>query len=136
MHRICTNEFIEDHEVTVGVEFGTLMIRLQEQLFKIQIWDTAGQESFKSITKIFYRGAHCVMLTYDITRMDTFLNLETWFKEVRKESEPDVIIILVGNFNDKEDQREITVQMAEEFRQRHNILMKIESSAKTGENVS
>lgn len=48
------------------------------------------------------------MLTYDITRMDTFLNLETWFKEVSTQSEPDVIIILVGNFKDKEEQREVT----------------------------
>jgi GTPase SAR1 family protein len=79
MHRVTTNEFIADHEVTVGVEFGTLIIKLVDQVFKLQIWDTAGQESFKSITKIFYRGAHLVVLTYDITRMDTFLNLETWF---------------------------------------------------------
>lgn len=72
MHRVTTNEFQEDHEVTVGVQFGTLMVRLQQQVFKLQIWDTAGQESFKSITKIFYRGAHCVILAYDITRLDTF----------------------------------------------------------------
>ena len=82
MHRVTTNDFVEDHEVTVGVEFGTLMIRLNEGNFKLQIWDTAGQESFKSITKIFYRGAHCVVLAYDITRLDTFLNLENWFAEV------------------------------------------------------
>ena len=75
MHRVTTNDFVEDHEVTVGVEFGTLMIRLHQQNFKLQIWDTAGQESFKSITKIFYRGAHCVILAYDVTRMDTFVNL-------------------------------------------------------------
>ena len=82
MHRVTTNDFVEDHEVTVGVEFGTLLVKLQEQIFKLQIWDTAGQESFKSITKIFYRGAHCVVLAYDVTRMDTFLNLENWFSEV------------------------------------------------------
>lgn len=84
MQRVTTNEFIEDHEVTVGVEFGTLIVKLEEQVFKLQIWDTAGQESFKSITKIFYRGAHCVCLCYDITRMDTFLNLETWIGEAKQ----------------------------------------------------
>jgi len=61
-----------DHEVTVGVEFGTLLVKLEQQVFKLQIWDTAGQEQFKSITKIFYRGAHCIFLAYDITRLDTF----------------------------------------------------------------
>ena len=83
MQRVTTNEFLEDHEVTVGVEFGTLIVKIESQVFKLQIWDTAGQESFKSITKIFYRGAHCVCLCYDITRMDTFLNLETWIREAK-----------------------------------------------------
>jgi len=102
MQRVTTNEFIEDHEVTVGVEFGTLIIRLEDQIFKLQIWDTAGQESFKSITKIFYRGAHCVVLAYDITRLDTFLNLETWLKEVKQQTEPNLVVILIGNMKDRE----------------------------------
>ena len=67
MQRMCHNEFADDHEVTVGVEFGSLLIRMQSIPFKLQIWDTAGQESFQSITKIFYRGAHAVFLTYDLT---------------------------------------------------------------------
>jgi len=67
-----TNEFTEDHEVTVGVEFGSLIVKLDSTVFKMQIWDTAGQESFKSITKIFYRGAHCVFLTYDISKLESF----------------------------------------------------------------
>lgn len=83
MHRMCHNEFTEDHEVTVGVEFGSLLIKIKEVPFKLQIWDTAGQESFQSITKIFYRGAHAVLLTYDLTNMNTFNNLPKWLKEVR-----------------------------------------------------
>lgn len=119
MQRVTTNEFIEDHEVTVGVEFGTLIIRLEDQVFKLQIWDTAGQESFKSITKIFYRGAHCVALTYDITRMDTFLNLESWLDEVKLQGEANVTLVLIGNQKDKEQYREVSVEMAEAFRRRH-----------------
>lgn len=77
MHRVTTNEFSEDHEVTVGVEFGSLLIRMgdpsdQQSVFKLQIWDTAGQESFQSITKIFYRGAHAVLLTYSVASMQSF----------------------------------------------------------------
>ena len=82
MPRMCHNEFVDDHEVTVGVEFGSLMIKMENILFKLQIWDTAGQESFQSITKIFYRGAHAVLLTYDITQMDTFNHLKTWLREI------------------------------------------------------
>ena len=72
MHRVTTNEFMEDHEVTVGVEFGTLLLKIEDTRIKLQIWDTAGQENFQSITKIFYRGAHAVFLTYNITSLDSF----------------------------------------------------------------
>ena len=65
------------------MEFGSLLIKMQEVAFKLQIWDTAGQESFQSITKIFYRGAHAVLLTYDITQMDTYMNLQHWFTEIK-----------------------------------------------------
>ena len=75
MHRLCHNEFNDDHEVTVGVEFGSLFVRMRGSNFKMQIWDTAGQESFQSITKIFYRGAHAVFLTYDVTALDSYMNL-------------------------------------------------------------
>lgn len=72
MHRMTSNEFIEDHEVTVGVEFGSLLVKIEDIVFKLQIWDTAGQESFQSITKIFYRGAHAVLLTYAVTSLSSF----------------------------------------------------------------
>ena len=71
-----SNDFVEDHEVTVGVEFGSLVMKINEKIFKLQVWDTAGQENFKSITKVFYRGAHIVFLTFDVNRHDTFHNLE------------------------------------------------------------
>lgn len=135
MQRVTTNEFLEDHEVTVGVEFGTLIIKLEESPFKLQIWDTAGQESFKSITKIFYRGAHCVCLCYDITRMDTFLNLETWLREVRVQSDSNVTVILIGNMKDREQLREVKREQAQEFCRKNNIAFFLETSAKTGENV-
>ena len=96
MHRMTSNEFRDEHEVTVGVEFGTILFKMEEKVFKLQIWDTAGQESFKSITKIFYRGAHCVFFCYDITRKETFDNLENWYEEMSAESDPDIIIFLVG----------------------------------------
>ena len=135
MQRVTTNEFVEDHEVTVGVEFGTLIVRLEDQIFKVQIWDTAGQESFKSITKIFYRGAHCVVLTYDITRMDTFLNLATWLVEVRQHSDPNVVVILLGNMSDRENKREVPREQAEKFRRENKIAFFAETSSKSGQNV-
>lgn len=135
LHRLTNNEFMTDHEVTVGVEFGTLLVKLEQQVFKLQIWDTAGQESFKSITKIFYRGAHCIFLAYDITRLETFNNLATWYNEVMAQSEPDVILFLVGNKKDKEEEREVTADRVEKFKRDRGILFSFETSAKTGENI-
>merc|ERR1719329_1947315 len=124
-----------DHEVTVGVEFGTLLVKLEQQVFKLQIWDTAGQEQFKPITKIFYRGAHCIFLAYDITRLDTFNNLATWYNEVMAQSEPHVIVFLVGNKKDMEDKREVTHERVEAFKRERGIIFSFETSAKTGENI-
>lgn len=135
MHRVTTNEFTDDHEVTVGVEFGSLMIKIEECTFKMQIWDTAGQESFQSITKIFYRGAHAVLLTYSIANKLTFDNLDHWLEEIKSQSEPDAFIILVGNQSDKEEQRQVSVEKALQYRSLHNLDLYIETSAKTSHNV-
>lgn len=140
MHRVTTNEFSEDHEVTVGVEFGSLLIRMGElpdnqSVFKLQIWDTAGQESFQSITKIFYRGAHAVLLTYSVASLQSFQNLKHWCNEVRTQSEADAIVVLVGNQADREQEREVSYAQGERFRQENNIQFFIETSAKTDLNV-
>ena len=135
MNRVTTNDFTQDHEVTVGVEFGSLVIEYEHNLFKVQVWDTAGQENFKSVTKVFYRGAHVVFLTFDLTRADTFYNLEKWFDEVRNQVS-DSVIVLVGNMKDKNQKlREVTEHQAQEFREKHGIKWYVETSAKTGENV-
>ena len=135
MHRVTTNEFSEDHEVTVGVEFGSLLVKMEDTVFKLQIWDTAGQESFQSITKIFYRGAHAVLLTYSVASFASFQNLEHWFNEIKTQSEPDAIIILVGNQMDRDSEREVSFEQGEKFRRDRGIEFFIETSAKTNENV-
>jgi small GTP-binding protein len=135
LHRLTNNEFVQDHEVTVGVEFGTLLVKLEQQVFKLQIWDTAGQESFKSITKIFYRGAHCIFLTYDMTRLETFNNLATWYNEVMAQSEPDVILFLVGNKKDDVSKRAVDEARIEKFKADRGIQFHFETSALTGENI-
>lgn len=135
MNRITTNEFLEDHEVTVGVEFGSLLIKIENIVFKLQIWDTAGQESFQSITKIFYRGAHAVLLTYSIASQSSFNNLEHWHNEVKAQSEPDSLVFLVGNQKDRETEREVATEKGEKFKKDKNLDYFIETSAKTNENV-
>jgi Ras-related protein Rab-2A len=91
LKRLVDNEFKDEHDVTVGVEFGSFLVRIEDKVIKLQIWDTAGQESFRSITKIFYRGAHAAILGYSITRRDSFENLTDWANEVRGSCSHDVI---------------------------------------------
>ena len=78
------NDFVLNQALTIGVEFSVGHLKLSDDIgIKLQIWDTAGQESFRSVTRIFYRGAHCVFLTYDVTRDETFANLAEWLKEIQ-----------------------------------------------------
>ena len=135
MQRVTTNEFSEDHEVTVGVEFGSLLVKMEETVLKLQIWDTAGQESFQSITKIFYRGAHGVLLTYSVASQASFSNLQHWLTEVRAQSESDAVIVLVGNQKDRDSDREVSYEQGQRFAKENNINFFMEASAKTNENV-
>ena len=121
--------------MTIGVEFGSFGLQVDGKVIKLQIWDTAGQESFKSVTRIFYRGAHCVFLTYDVTREETFANLGDWLKEIKQHASEDVRVYLIGNKAEMEEQREVTLQRATEFATECRLHKVFETSAKTGFNV-
>ena len=133
--RATHDEFKEEHDVTIGVEFGSFSIKVEETALKIQIWDTAGQETFKSVTKIFFKGAHCIFLVYDITKEDSFNDLKAWLQEIRENAAENVLIILVGNMLDLEDKRAVSKECALEFKSKENLEGFIEASAKIGSNV-
>ena len=133
--RIMDNTFKEEHNVTIGVEFGWFIVKVKKSIIKLQIWDTAGQESFQSITRIFYRGANWVFLTYDITREESFDNIKKWLKEAKIQSDPDTIFFLIGNQCDLEDQRQVSQEKAKEFQKSMKLDGFFETSAKDGNNV-
>ena len=129
------DKFKEEHDVTIGVDFGSFVIKSSDKLVKCQIWDTAGQETFRTITRIFYKGAHAVFLTYDVTRDDTFLDLEDWLMEVKQRASPDILIYLVGNQADNEEFRQVSTSRGADFAKRNKLDGFFETSAKTGSNV-
>lgn len=101
--------FRQKHEVTIGVEFGAKMITTDDKNIKLQIWDTvwthttkAGQESFKSITRGYYRSAAGAILVYDITNLDSFKNVSRWLDEAKLNGNPEMTFVLVGNKCDME----------------------------------
>lgn len=84
-------------DVTVGVEFGNYIVNVENTPLKLEIWDTAGQDAYRSITKIFYRGANAIILGYSIANSNSFKNLVTWMEEINESIENDVPIFMVGN---------------------------------------
>jgi Ras-related protein Rab-2A len=84
----------------VQVEFGARMVTIDNRQIKLQIWDTAGQESFRSITRSYYRGAAGALLVYDITRRETFNHLARWLEEARQNANNQMVIMLIGNKSD------------------------------------
>ena len=85
------------HDLTIGVEFGSRMVSINDRQIKLQIWDTAGQESFRSITRSYYRRAAGALLVYDITRRATYNRVSSWLEDARKNTNPNTVVLLIGN---------------------------------------
>ena len=132
--RYTHGQFREEYQLTIGVEFGSSNINIDKNVFRIQIWDTAGQENFKSITRSYYKNSACALIVYDITRRVSFENLSDWIEDCKNSSPKTVFMVLVGNKCDLEENREVTEEEGKEFAERHGMLF-FETSAKTGQNV-
>ena len=132
--RYVDNKFNENHVLTLGVEFAAKNIQIEEQIFRMQIWDTAGQENFRSITRSFYKNSACVIIVYDITSRETFTNVKTWIKDCMQTCSKNVFMVLVGNKVDDETSRQVSTNEGETFAKEHGMTF-FESSAKTGKNV-
>ena len=101
---------------------------------KLQIWDTAGQETFRSITRSYYRNTAGALLVYDITRRETFMHISQWLQDAKTHGSSDMTVILVGNKCDLEHVRQVTTDEGKKFAQDNGLLF-VETSAKTSHNV-
>ncbi|KAG5624462.1 hypothetical protein H5410_009680 [Solanum commersonii] len=122
------------HDLTIGVEFGARMVTIDGKPIKLQIWDTAGQESFRSITRSYYRGAAGALLVYDITRRETFNHLASWLEDARQHANPNMTIMLVGNKSDLSHRRAVSKEEGEQFAKENGLLF-LEASARTAQSV-
>lgn len=122
------------HDITIGVEFGARIVTLNNQDVKLQIWDTAGQESFRSITRSYYRGAVGALLVFDVTRRETFDHVASWLEDARNNCNTPITVMLVGNKCDLESKRVVSKQEAQEFASSKGLTY-LETSAKTATNV-
>ncbi|OTB04338.1 hypothetical protein M426DRAFT_320939 [Hypoxylon sp. CI-4A] len=178
--RLCEGRFSPQHDVTIGVEFGSRIVPVgpphskpstttsapegglpepprasntPQKHMKLSLWDTAGQETYKSVTRSYFRGASGALLVFDITRKATFNHVTDWLNDLRAIADPDIVVILVGNKLDQAqpsdgdggdgddsgatntNKREVTRQEAEDWARRNGVLQYVETSAKSGENV-
>ncbi|KAI2641960.1 P-loop containing nucleoside triphosphate hydrolase protein [Xylaria nigripes] len=183
--RLCEGRFTPQHDVTIGVEFGSRIVPVgppfskmslnilpsssetpqfpssiisnatsdatsddEQKYMKLSLWDTAGQEIYKSVTRSYFRGASGALLVFDITRRATFVHATDWLNDLRTIAEPDIVVILVGNKVDcvqsgpgsdgagsNSDKREVTFAEAQDWARRNGVLQYVETSAKSGENV-
>ena len=129
------NQFNENSKTTIGVEFGTKNIIINNKRIKIQIWDTSGQERYRSITSAYYKGAKGALIVYDITRKNTFDNIDKWITDLKLNGDKNICIIILGNKSDLIDKREINkndgIKKAEMYKTAF-----LETSALNGDNIS
>ena len=132
--RYIHDKFNEEFQSTIGVEFGARNIKIEDKIYRIQIWDTAGQETFRSITRAYYKNSVCACVVYDITNKNSFQNIKSWMEDCKKQSPKTVFLILIGNKVDLEDKRQVTYEEGSIFAEKNGMLF-FETSAKTGKNI-
>ena len=129
------NNFEEFYIATIGFEFLTFNIRINNNVLKLQIWDTCGQEVYKSLISNFYKNSSLALIIYAINNLDSFRHAETWLNDLKSQANPNVKVFLVGNKSDLEDQRVVSKEEAEQFKEEKYLDKFMETSAKTGENA-
>lgn len=136
LHRYCTDIFLTDTQLTVGVDFLTKIVTCNDFVFNLAIWDLGGQEQFRFILSSYVRGASAGLLFFALDRIQSFMNLGEWVSILRSEK-PDLPLVLVGTKADLEDtDSRVSEDDVNQFLEQRNILAYFRTSSKTGENIS
>ncbi|CAL5410016.1 unnamed protein product [Camellia sinensis] len=137
LSRFTRNEFSLESKSTIGVEFATRSLNVDGKVIKAQIWDTAGQERtsrYRAITSAYYRGAVGALLVYDVTRHSTFENVERWLRELRDHTDPNIVVMLIGNKSDLRHLVAVSTEDGKSFAERESLFF-METSALEATNV-
>jgi len=138
LHRYVHTQFIQEHKATIGADFITREIAVDDKLVTLQIWDTAGQERFQSLGTAFYRGADACVLVYDITNDQSFKQIEMWRSNFLEQSSPEETekfpFLLCGNKSDLQTTRAVPTQDGERLAKQYNMFF-YETSALDGNNI-
>uniref|UniRef100_A0A7E4W653 Ras-related protein Rab7 n=1 Tax=Panagrellus redivivus TaxID=6233 RepID=A0A7E4W653_PANRE len=139
MNQYVNKRFSNQYKATIGADFLTKDVTIDDRLVTMQIWDTAGQERFQSLGVAFYRGADCCVLTYDVTNANSFKSLDTWRDEFLIQASPrdseNFPFVLLGNKIDNEPSRTVSARRAETWCRSKGDMAYFEVSAKDAINV-
>ena len=128
--------FQDIHMATIGLDYRLKSMKLKSgKNIKLQIWDTAGQDRFRAITKNYYKGSHGIILIYDVTNIQTFENVKSWVNQIREEASTNVIIYIAANKIDMEEERKVSKEEGEKLAQELGFPF-METSAKSGVNIN
>jgi len=130
------NYFENKYKATIGFEFSTFVCKINNKIIKLQIWDTCGQEVYRSLVISFYRNSSLAIIVYSIDNIDSFQHINNWLNDLRDKNNPNIKKFLIGNKNDLDKERKISKEEAEKFYKEMNFDYFAESSAKTGMNVN
>ena len=129
------NSFEDYYQATVGFEFLTFNMKINDLVIKMQIWDTCGQEIYKSLISNFYRNSSLAIILYSIDNKESFEHAENWLTDLKSQANPDVRIFIVGNKSDLEDERKVSKEEGLKFKNDQGLDLFMETSAKTGYNA-
>jgi len=138
LHRYVMDQFIQEHKATIGADFLTREINVEDKVVTLQIWDTAGQERFQSLGNSFYRGADACIMVYDITDQESFKEIETWKSKFMQQANVDNArsypFLLLGNKSDRDGERKVSRNEGEQYAKNHKMAF-YETSAMNGQNI-
>ncbi|KRX00180.1 P-loop containing nucleoside triphosphate hydrolase [Pseudocohnilembus persalinus] len=132
-------QFKTEYNVTIGVEFASKQAHIETQdgpqNLTLQIWDTAGQETFKSLVRSFYQKSAAAFIVYNVTKRNSFEQLDNWLEEIKQNAHQDIVTVLIGNKIDNQEEREVTYEEGQQYQQEHDIDLFFETSAKNNINI-
>ena len=129
------HEFENNYIATIGFEFFSFNVKFKDKVIRLQIWDTCGQEIYKSLISNFYRNSSLACLLYAIDNKESFNHAEGWLNDLKSQANPDVRIFLVGNKADLEEDRKVSKEEGEKYKEDQHLDLFMETSAKTGYNA-
>ena len=135
LNRFMNDTFTEEYQATIGIDFQSKNVQIDNQDIHLLLYDTAGQEKFRSLIPMYTRDSNIILLVYEINNKDSFLHLPDWINDLTNVNKDDVIFALVGNKIDLEESREVSTEEGQKFAEEHGYIFQ-EVSAKTGDGFS